>query len=85
MQNEIRMLFSGLLAFIGLALVSSAMAQGGGIPRTSSGHPDLSGTYDVSTLTPLNRPEEFGEKVFLTDDEAAGIAARELARNIERQ
>ena len=85
MQNEIRMLFSGLLAFIGLALVSSAMAQGGDIPRTSSGHPDLSGTYDVSTLTPLNRPEEFGEKVFLTDDEAAGIAARELARNIERQ
>ena len=85
MHKKIRMLFSSVLVFTGLILVSSAMAQDGGIPRTPSGHPDLSGTYDVSTLTPLNRPEEFGEKTFLTDDEAAGIAARELERNIERQ
>ena len=85
MHKKIRMLFSSVLAFTGLALVFSAMAQGGGIPRTPSGHPDLSGTYDVSTLTPLNRPEEFGEKTFLTDDEATRIAARELERNIERQ
>jgi len=66
MHKKIRMLFSSVLAFTGLTLVSSAMAQDGGIPRTPSGHPDLSGTYDVSTLTPLNRPEEFGEKTFLS-------------------
>ena len=26
------------------------------VPRTPSGHPDLSGTYDGATLTPLVRP-----------------------------
>ena len=52
MHKKIRMLFSSVLVFTGLILVSSAMAQDGGIPRTPSGHPDLSGTYDVSTITP---------------------------------
>jgi hypothetical protein len=33
------------------------------IPRLANGLPDFSGTYDVSTLTPLQRPEEFGENL----------------------
>ena len=32
---------------------------------------DLSGTYDVATLTPLERPKMFGDKRFLTREEAA--------------
>ena len=44
------------------------------IPRTASGKPDLSGTYDAATLTPLERPEDLGEKMALTDEEAAEIA-----------
>ena len=27
----------------------------GGLPRTSDGHPDLQGTYDLGTITPLER------------------------------
>ena len=61
-----------------------AVAQNGGIPRTASGHPDLSGTYDGSTLTPMQRPTALGEKLFLTDEEAAEIAERERSRNVER-
>ncbi len=36
----------------------------------------LSGTYDVKTLTPLERPEEYGTKLTLSDDEAEGLARR---------
>jgi hypothetical protein len=67
-----------------LAVAPVALAQGD-IPRTPSGRPDLSGTYDVSTLTPMQRPTDLADKQFLTDEEAAEIAAQELQRNIARQ
>ena len=40
---------------------------------------DLSGTYDVATLTPLERPKMFGGKRFLTRDEAAKISREDAA------
>lgn len=45
------------------------------IPRTSRGHPDLSGFYDSATLTPLSRPRQFGDKQFMTKEEAAAMTA----------
>ena len=42
--------------------------------------PDLTGTYDVGTLTPLERPEVYGENLFLTDEEASKIEAQVGAR-----
>src|SRR6266852_6092611 len=36
--------------------------------RMPDGHPDLQGTYDVATLTPLERPA--GAKLVLTKEEA---------------
>ncbi len=55
-----------------LALLSSAAAAEGesAIKRTLSGKPDFSGHYDSGTLTPLNRPEDLGEKQFMTAEEA---------------
>ena len=64
------------LAAVCLALAPMAAAQGGDIPRTPSGRPDLSGTYDVSTLTPMERPTELGENMALTEEEAATAEAR---------
>ena len=61
-------------ALIAGALASSAQTDG--IPRTSSGRPDFSGTYDVSTLTPLVRPADLGDRLTLTDEEAEAIARR---------
>ena len=43
--------------------------------RTASGKPDLSGVYDGGTLTPLNRPERFGDKQFMTKEEADKITS----------
>ena len=65
-------LLGGITMALGVAapLVS---AQVEGIPRTPSGRPDLSGTYDTATLTPLQRPREFGERLTLTAEEVAII------------
>ena len=52
-------------------------AQDAGVPRTSIGRPDLSGTYDAATLTPLQRPPELGNRLTLTEEEAAAIASGE--------
>jgi hypothetical protein len=45
------------------------------IPRRPDGRPDLSGTYDVATLTPLARPSQFGDQASLTEEEAKAYAA----------
>ena len=47
------------------------------IPRTATGKPDLSGTYDISTLTPLQRPTRYGDRLELSDEEAEAIAKQE--------
>ncbi len=67
---------TAIAVLVSLALASVATAQNGDIPRTPSGRPDLSGSYDVSTLTPMERPEDLGEKMTLTEEEAAAIAER---------
>ena len=61
-----------------LALVATVAAQAD-IKRTASGKPDLSGVYDTGTLTPLNRPEEFGDNQYMTREEADTITARTKA------
>ena len=40
------------------------------LKRTAAGHPDLTGTYDSGTLTPQERPEVFGDKQFMSREEA---------------
>src|SRR5262245_45403644 len=54
-----------------VALLSLAPLAGqtkSGIPRLKDGHPDLQGTYDLATLTPVER--QAGSPMVLTDDEA---------------
>ena len=62
-----------LTGLMGIAGAFTLFA-GAEIPRTPSGRPDLSGTYDIKTLTPLERPERLGEQLTLSDAEAADIA-----------
>ena len=49
--------------------------------RTSWGDPDLQGVWDYRTLTPLERPEDLGDKAFLTDEEAAALEQETVDRN----
>jgi len=48
--------------------------------RMSDGHPDLQGTYDLATLTPVERPA--GVNAVLTDEEAR---RRETAASLQRE
>ena len=41
------------------------------VPQTAWGAPDLQGVWDFRTITPLERPENLGDKAFLTQEEAA--------------
>ena len=75
MVNRI-LAFLGVLAVACTVLAPGAYAQGGAdIPRTPSGRPDLSGSYDTATVTPLQRPREFGDRGTLTAEEVAIIAS----------
>src|SRR4051812_6191429 len=43
------------------------------VPRTPDGQPDLQGVWNDSTLTPLQRPKEFANKQFLSEQETAAL------------
>ncbi len=49
-------------------------------PRTPDGQPDLQGTWDYRTLTPLERPKEFAGREFLTDAEIADLERQAAER-----
>ena len=72
-----------MLATLPGAASLAAQAPGAGAAakwtpaRTAWGHPDLQGKWAMAdTGTPMERPKEFGDREFLTDQElAAKIAA----------
>jgi hypothetical protein len=49
-------------------------------PRTPDGQPDLQGVWNFSTATPLERPNQFGTKSILNDDEAEEFERTEAER-----
>jgi hypothetical protein len=72
-------------AIAALWLASGSLsAQGPGskraLPRTPDGRPDLQGIYDVSTMTPVERAAEFGDRLIITDKEAAVLEQYEEQR-----
>ena len=76
------------LSAVGIVLltfmITPVFGQAQHIPRTPSGKSDLSGTYDVATLTPLQRPARFGDKASLTEEEAAELERQEFDRHLDR-
>ena len=51
----------------------SLLAQDSNFPRTAFGAPDLQGTYDIATVTMLERGEQYEGKLALTSEEAATV------------
>ena len=64
----------------GLAILVGTTATANEIPRTPDGRPDFSGNYDISTLTPIERSPELGDRLHLTEEEAERIRSQEAAR-----
>lgn len=46
------------------------------VPRTEWGHPDLQGVWNFSSNVPFQRPQRFGNREFMTNDEVAEMRAR---------
>jgi hypothetical protein len=79
---------SGLISMAGAAALSlttvSMTAQvaktpaSAAMPRLPDGHPDLQGTYDLATMTPMERMP--GDPPVLSKEQAAKIQQAELAR-----
>ncbi len=46
------------------------------MPRTIDGQPDLQGVWANNTLTPIERPDMFEDREFLTDEEMAFLRQR---------
>ncbi len=62
----------GAALCLALSLAAAAQ-QDWEMPRTPDGQPDLQGIWTNSSQTPLVRPEEFGTKGFLTQEEAQDV------------
>ena len=89
-QQELRVR-SGFALLVALVLLPRAPVQGqapeatADAPtefRTPWGDPDLQGIWDSDAMrsVPLERPEEFADRAFLTSEELAERAARERVR-----
>jgi hypothetical protein len=65
------------------AAQSPATPHGWKPPRTADGHPDLQGTWTNATITPLERPAEFGDRLVITEAEARAIESQNAAFNAE--
>ena len=58
-----------------VCFVAPTAGQAEEVARTSDGRADLSGTYDAGTLTPLERPPQFGNELYLTSEQAQELLA----------
>lgn len=76
------------LALVAVALAcGGASAQGAGTPaapwsppRTRWGDPDLQGTWNYGTMTPLERPAPWAGREVLTEEEARAYEQRTIER-----
>ena len=51
-------------------------------PRTAWGDPDLQGVFDYATITPMQRPEQYADREYLTAEEAATLEQGAEARDL---
>ena len=68
-----------LFACVAARVAVSGQIKNTPIPRTADGHPDLTGTYDLATMTPLERPAN--TPAVMSNEEAAKREQQEAARN----
>ena len=76
MKNTVKICSAFIVTSI---LAVAAFAQDSSnysMPRTIDGHPDLQGVWENNTITPVERPEVFGDKEYLTDEDVNFLQTR---------
>ena len=79
-----------LATLLVLAVLAAAPAgqtrdgEANAAPRTPWGDPDLQGVWNYSMNTPLERPEEFGARALLTEEEASQRAHADTQLRFEQ-
>ena len=77
-HGRVRVMF---LVFGLVAVSAPTMAQEA--PKTVWGAPDLQAVWDFRTITPLQRPEDLGDKAFYTEEEAANLEQEAVDQDIQ--
>src|SRR5689334_6334706 len=72
----------GVFAQTTPAAQKPAAATKAPIKRLADGHPDLQGTYDIATLTPVDRPRAV-KNLVLTEQEAVAMEKYEAQRQVK--
>ena len=72
-----------VLALVVLAPVAATGQEASGwtVSKTPWGDPDLQGTYTNKTITPVQRPDRFEGREFLTAEEIAEVERNTVERN----
>ena len=74
----------GQLTWLGATLTAgTADGEDWTPPKTPWGDPDLQGIYNYGTSTPLQRPQQVGDKQVLSDGEAEALQ-EDIARRLDR-
>ena len=73
-------ILSALMLIPHVSSAQSGSGAGSIIPRLPDGKPDIQGTWDFRTITPMQRPVALGNKATLTKEEAAAFQAEENVR-----
>ena len=81
-HRSLVVVFVLIIIVVGTPTDTSAQVSDSTVPpRTSWGAPNLQGVWDFRSITPMQRPEELANKVFLTEEEASNLEQETLARN----
>ena len=71
----------GVLAVLPVGVLTQSSSEATPAPRTSWGAPDLRGIWSNDTLTPLQRPEQLGDKEFYSDADLRGEAVQQYVED----
>jgi hypothetical protein len=76
MRKTIAISGSFLFIFLLSGQLSAQADASWQLSRTIDGHPDLQGVWENNTITPVVRPEVFGDKLYLTDEDVTFLRRR---------
>jgi hypothetical protein len=79
MKRAVALIAGVMVASAAVSLVAQSKAKPYAA-KTAWGDPDLQGVWDYKTITPLERPANFGDRQFLNDDEVARLEANAAKR-----